>query len=80
MNMEQWTVFFMWMSIVNFGLLILSTIMVLVLQKWVFQIHHRLFAITDSQFHVTVYGYLGAYKLLWIVFCLTPYISFRLMG
>lgn len=79
MNIEQLADFFMWMSIVNIGLLILTAVLFIVLGKTVRRLHGRLFGIDESQVALVAYGYLGTYRLLVLVFNIVPFLSLYLM-
>jgi hypothetical protein len=70
----------MWSSIINGGLLIFSSVMILWVADWVYSIHQRWFQITREQFNMAIYGYLGLYKIFWLIFNLTPYIALLIIA
>lgn len=79
MNLEQLTEFFRWMTVINVSLLLLSTGLVILLKGIMCRFHGQLFGVKEESVAVTVYGYLGLYKVLVILFCIAPYISLLLI-
>lgn len=79
MTIEQMTVFLGWCSAINLGLLILSTIMLVLMRDFVSQIHSRLFGVEADKLRYYYFQYLGQYKLLVLVFNVVPYIVLRVM-
>jgi archaellum biogenesis protein FlaJ (TadC family) len=79
MNLEQLTDLFKWMTIINVGLLFLSSGLVMILKGIICKMHGKLFGIKEESVAVAAYGYLGLYKILVIVFCIVPYISLLLI-
>ena len=79
MYLEQITDFFKWMTIINVGLLCLSSGLVMMLKGIMCRLHGKLFGIKEESVAVIAYGYLGLYKILVIVFCLVPYVSLQLI-
>ena len=71
--------FFMWMTILNVGLLIFSTLICLSIKETIGRMHGRLFGVTPDAIKITLYGFLGAYKIFFIVFCLTPWLALKFM-
>ena len=79
MALEQLTDLFKWMTIINIGLLVLSSVLVMVLKNFICTMHGKLFGIKEDNVATVVYGYLGMFKVLVIVFNLVPYISLVLI-
>ena len=79
MNLEQLTELFKWMTIINVGLLALSSILVMTLKGIMCRMHSKLFGIREDNVPVMAYGYLGLYKVLVILFCIVPYVSLLLI-
>ncbi len=52
----------------------------LVLRKLVCRMHGKLFAIAEENVSIVLYGWLGMYKILIIVFCICPYAALLIMG
>ena len=55
--------FFMWCSIINFGLLLLSSLIMLLVPDAFFKIHHKWFNIDRQAFNITIYAFLGILKV-----------------
>ena len=79
MTIEQLTELFKWMSLINIGLLILTTLLIIPLRKLLYAVHGKLFDLSKEQMSPIIYSYLGAYKLLIIVFNIVPYIALLLL-
>ena len=79
MTLAQLTELFRLMTIINIGILLLSIILILALQKLIGRWHGNLFNLRQDQIAAITYGYLGGYKLLIIVFNLVPYLALVLM-
>jgi Family of unknown function (DUF6868) len=75
MTIEQLTELFKWMTIINIGILVLSSTLVMVLKNIVSKMHAKLFGIEENKVKMVVYGYLGMFKILVIVLNIVPYIS-----
>ena len=74
MNSDHLIEFFKWMSIINLGLFVFSTLIVMALRSLVVKIHSKMFGLSETQILNNIYSYLGMFKLLIIVFNLVPYI------
>lgn len=75
MNLDQLTELFKWMTIISIGLLLFSSVIVILLQKVMGKLHGKLFGIKEESVALMAYGYLGMFKVLIIVFILVPFIS-----
>ncbi len=67
--------FFMWCTIINAGILLFSSLMMMSMADWAFSIHSRFFAIKREEFNLAVYSFLGLYKLFVYFFNLVPFIA-----
>ena len=79
MNIQILSVFFMWCTIINFGLLILMSLILVCAGEWIYRIHSKWFPMSRETFNVVIYSFLGLYKTIFIVFCLVPYIVLLIM-
>jgi Family of unknown function (DUF6868) len=79
MTLQNIQDFLMWCTIINSALLILSTIMIALLRKQVYKIHGRLFKLSEEQISITLYRFLGLYKILIFVFNLVPWLAIYLV-
>lgn len=75
MNIQQITDFFMWCSIINGCLLILWTIFIMFTPDLVYRTQNRWFPIPRATFDTLIYGFLGLFKIFFLVFNLIPYLA-----
>ena len=80
MNIQVLTSFFMWCTIINGGLLILSTIMIIPAEDLIYRIHSKWFSFSRETFNVAIYSFLGLYKIAILVFNLVPWIALLIIG
>ena len=74
------TEFLGWCTLINSGILILSTIMVSTCSDLMKGIHSKLFHIPETRLDTLYFNYLGNYKLAILVFNLAPYIALNLLS
>ena len=79
MNLDQLTELFKWMSIINICILTLSTVLIILLKNIMYKMHGKLFGIEKENLALVSYQYLGMYKIIILVFNITPYISLLLI-
>ena len=79
MNLDQLTELFKWMSIINICILILTSVLIMLLKNIMYKLHGKLFEIKEDNVALVSYQYLGMYKILILVFNITPYISLLLI-
>ena len=79
MTLEQLTDLFKWMTVIDIGILVLSSVLVMVLRNVMCKMHGKVFGIKEDKVAVVAYSYLGLFKVLVIVFNLVPYISLWLI-
>lgn len=72
--------FFKWCSLINGLLLLVSTVYVCLAGDFVYRQQRRLFPISRDQFTLFIYGFLGIYKLLWIVLNVVPFIALQVIA
>jgi len=80
MTTELLTAFFMWCTIINFALLMISFVLMTLAKEWIYKIHSRWFNLSKENFDTVLYCFLGAYKLLVWVFCIIPWIALSIIG
>jgi len=67
--------FFMWCTIINGALLILSSLICAFTGDWVYRAHSRWFPLSREAFNIAIYSFIGLYKIFFIVFNLVPYLA-----
>jgi len=80
MDIEAVRGFFMWCTIVNAGLLVLSFVICACAGDWIYRKHSKWFPISRDAFNVAIYSFMGLYKVLVLVFNLVPYIALLIVG
>ena len=75
MNIEMLTDFFMWCTIINIGLMLPSSVMLILLGDFVYRIHTKWFPMPRETFNVVLYSFLGFYKVLIFVFNIVPWLA-----
>lgn len=79
MTIETLTALLGWITAVNIGLLLLTTILLYLMKDIAVKIHSKMFDIDAKDLNRMYFDYLGRFKVLVIVFNLGPYIALRLM-
>lgn len=80
MNLDTLREFLGWCSLINIGLLMFSTIMLIAMRDTVTGIHRSLFRIDEEALHQAYFRYLANYKIAVIVFNIVPYLALCIMG
>ena len=78
-SLEAVTTFFGWTTVINFALLIFSSIAVVAARGAISRIHGRMFGLEPVDLSQAYFQYLAQYKIAIIVFSLAPYIALKLM-
>lgn len=78
-NIEQLTAFFGWSSVINIGLLIFTTILLVVLKGPISSAHSHLMGIDKNKLQGLYMNYLAYYKIAIIMLNITPYFALKLM-
>ena len=71
--------FFMWCSIINGSILILTFLMCAFAGDWVYRMQSKFFPISREAFNMIIYCFIGLYKILFIVFNLVPFLAFAIL-
>lgn len=79
-NLSVITAFLGWCTLINYGILILSTVMLLACRDWVKGIHNKMFNIPESSLDTIYFNYLGNHKLAIFIFNLAPYIALKILA
>jgi len=80
MDIQTLTTFFMWCTIINGGLLLLSTLVMMIMPDFVYTVQSKWFPISRQTFDVVIYCFLGLFKVLFIVFNIAPYAALLIIG
>lgn len=79
MTLDTLTTFFGWMTILNFGFLIATTVALTAFRPVVVRIHNRLTGLDEKDLNRAYFGYLSNYKVLALVTSFVPYLALKLM-
>ena len=80
MDIVQVTAFFGWMSMLNFALLMISTISIVWFGNFAKAQHHKMFGIGHEKLGEFYFTYLAQFKMAWLFLNVVPYLALRLMG
>jgi hypothetical protein len=79
-DLSLMTTFLGWCTLINYGILILSTVMLLTCGNWIKSVHGKLFNLSEANLGTIYFSYLGNYKLAIFLFNLAPYIALKIMA
>jgi Family of unknown function (DUF6868) len=80
MTLHTLTQFLGWVTLINIGLLSFTTVALLFMRGFAVKVHARMFAIEERDLNRAYFQYMAQFKMLVIVFNLTPYLALRIMG
>jgi len=80
MDIQFWTEFFMWCTIINGGLLIFIAFWQLIAPGLLFKTQSFFFPMEKEKFTYVFYLFLGIYKAMFLVFNLVPLIVLLILG
>ena len=80
MNTQMLTEFLGWSLVINAGLLVFTTVFLLIGQNWAVKIHSKLFELSEEDLKRTYFGYVALYKILILTFNAAPYAALKIMG
>lgn len=79
MSIAELTTFLGWVSVINIGVLLFSTAMVIIFRDCVANIHTKAFSISKDELPFAYFQYLAQYKTMTLIFCLAPYVALKVM-
>jgi len=80
MDLQFWTEFFMWCTIINGGLLILWVLCQMAMPRLLYKTQTAFFPMEKEKFNQVFYLFLGIYKIFFVMFNAVPYIVLMIMG
>jgi len=72
--------FFMWCTVINVLLLLISFLICAFAGDWFYGNHSKWFPISRETFNIAIYSFLGLYKILVLVFNIVPWIALIIVG
>lgn len=79
-NLQIITEFLGWCTVINYAVLLFSTIMIMVVGDWAKAIHSKLFKISKEQLDPIYFNFLGNYKLAIFIFNLAPWLALKIIA
>ena len=80
MDIQTLTTFFMWCTIINGVLLLLSITLFMLVPDLVYRTQSLWFPIPRETFNVVYYSFIGLFKIVFLVFNAVPYIALLIAG
>lgn len=80
MDIQTLRAFFLWCTILNGSLLLLSFAVCASAGDWIHRMHGKWFPVSREAFYVAIYSFLGLYKILVLTFNLVPYLALLIAG
>lgn len=80
MDIETFTRFFMWCTIINGSLLIFWIIMLILAPEMVYRTQRKWFPISRETFNIIMYCFLGLFKIAFLLFNLVPWVVLIIVG
>jgi hypothetical protein len=80
MDIQTLTTFFMWCTVIDGVLLVISTTIYMLAPDFVYRIQSMWFPIPRETFNVVFYAFLGLFKIFFIVFNVVPYVALLIIG
>jgi hypothetical protein len=71
--------FFLWCTIINVGLLILTGLIFTLGREFVYRIQSRWYPMPKESFNVVIYAFIGFFKVVVIVFNLVPLVALTIL-
>lgn len=75
MDIGTLATFFMWCTIFNVVILIVSTVVFAAAPDFVYRVQTKFFPMPRESFNVIVYGSLAIYRVIFVVFVFVPYLA-----
>ena len=80
MDVETLTAFFMWCSAISAGIYLVWVLFLLLVPDFVYAVQTRWFPIQRATYNAIMFSFLGAFKVLLILFVLVPWVSLLIVG
>lgn len=79
MTLDQLTELFKWMTICNVAVFLISAVLTIMFKGFVCRMHGMIFGIDKEKVPMVLYGYLGLYRIIILVFNIVPYVSLLIL-
>ncbi len=78
-DMATLATFFGWCSVINIGLLLFSFFWITVLRGTSKRIHSAMMKVPEDELDLVYFKFIAQYKLLVLIFNITPYFALKIM-
>jgi hypothetical protein len=75
MDIQTLQTFFMWCTIINAVLLVLTGMIFTFAGDWVYRVQSKWYPISRDAFNVVIYSFIGLFKIFFLMFNLVPYVA-----
>jgi hypothetical protein len=72
--------FFLWCTVINYGVLLLWASVFITAHDWMHRLHGQWFHLSAEQFDAIHYAGMAIYKIGIFLFCLVPYLALLIAG
>ncbi len=79
-DLQTITTFLGWCSIINIGLLLFSTIWMMIFRDFTKKTHSALLGIDQEKLDPIYFQYLANYKIAVLIFNIVPYLALKIMA
>ncbi len=79
-ELQTLTAFFMWCTIINGALLLLWISLCAIAPDLVYKTQKLWFPLPRDTFDIIIYAFLGLFKIIYLVFNVTPYVALLLIS
>lgn len=79
-TLSQLTEFFGWVSILNFGMLMFASLILILMKSSITSIHSKILSVPESELTPLYLNYLANYKIITFAFSVMPYLALKIMG
>lgn len=69
-----------WCSIINTGVLLFSTVILIMFKDFISAIHSKMFGVSPSNLPSAYFQYLGNYKIAIFILNIVPYFALKIMA
>lgn len=69
-----------WCTVINFGLLIVASIVISTMRGPMVRMHSRMFSLPEEDLSRAYFQYLAQYKIVVVVFNFVPYLALRILS
>jgi len=80
MDLQTLTSFFMWCTIIDIALLLVTAGVLALTADFVYRMHAKWYGISRDAFNVSCYAFLALFKIVIIVINVVPWIALLIIG